>query len=1617
MVPSAIAPGAPAGSYSLSDFERISPSNGSLSLSIPLATFSGRGAASFVLPLNIESIRWKINHVVEWRNDYPAGEDVLYAFHYNYADTLERDNIGRYSPGAMHGRHFAKAIRYCQSGMLPVYESTYTLFTFSSADGTEYQFHSASMPYTLGHTDACNIPDQRERGREFVTTDGSNIRFLSDADISDESYPDPETPNTPSLAEVFHQPGYMMFPDGTSYRIGALGHVESIRDRNGNLITFSYRDHNQIDRIVDSLGRQTEIRSVCVDATHYYDEITFRGFGGAQRSIKVWFRPLEYLFRPASGYSLLPISILFPRLDNGYSLPHSWLSFIQKVELPNGQSYNFYYNQYGEIARVELPTGGAYEYDYDKGLNNGFEGGVIGGPAQGQLQFNYHGSLQIYRRMIERRVYGDAGLEQITTYSRPETKLADGFIDSAGLVSVDDLDARRVLLKQRIHRFMGRGAYKTFWDEGATYDCWNEGKEYRTEWYGSTLGLMKEEDLTWKQADGTAPSTCEPTDNPRVTETKTVLSDTNQISKQERDYDTYNNLIAVRDYDFGVGAPGQLLRRKAISYRSVGEYGDEANHVVLRNLPEEETVYDDHDNLVQRTLREYDIYTPGLTESGAVQHDAAFGPNYTIRGNVTALKRWRNTDGAWITTTNQYDDAGNIVKIIDANGNSPTTFSYADSWGNAACAPAGGNAAAYATEITNALQHVTRTSHDSCTGKPVLATDANSTETSFSYNDSLDRPTQVINGSNRAVDTIRRQTTFTYDDAGHKITITTDKDVYGDNVLKDVTVYDGFGRTIEARHYESALSYLATETSYDPFGRIRRVSNPFRPNDVKLYTEYEYDALDRKTRIVHPDGAIALIVYQGNGTDFVDEAANQRLTVTDALGRLTQVTEDPMGQQHSTTYAYDALDNLKMVQQGVQSRTFNYDSLSRLINATNPENGTISYTYDNNGNLTLKSDIRGAITYTYDPLNRVTKRTYTDGSPEVIFTYDAPGVANSKGRLTSVSSTNSTSAYDEYDEMGRVKRSSQITGGTPYSFTYGYNRAGKQILQGLPSGRFIWTAYDDASRIKSVSAETAGGGSRSYVSEVGYAPHGPISAMRLGNGLWEHTEFDPGGRLQPTVIGLGASATGPSSTSVFGLGNYYGDSSTNNGNVLTQTITLPGLPAIVQNYTYDAHNRIKSYSEPGWSQSYGPDRYGNVLISGNVRNLANTPQSFDPATNKIAGGLWSYKEPPGGTIESGNVTMDGAGNTFTYNLDNLLTGFNGSTATCLYDGEGHRVKRTVAGTSTVFVYNAFGQLAAEYSSQAPSGNGDTNYLTPDHLESTRVVTGQTGGVLERNDYTPYGELIPSSVGGRSSVEGYNAAEIVTQHFSGKERDPESGLDYFGARYFSGAQGRFTTTDPYIPQFECKNASCFNTYIGDPQNWNRYAYTRNNPLSYIDTDGEKTELAVGRNSADNPFGHIALIINGKVYSYGTNYNKGARRDWGASADTYLNAQTGMRQTELLQLNVTPEQEQSLQQNLDANDPNAKGTAPYDALGNSCVTVTEKALEKTGILPTPQPGPVVVGKGGALYQAGAYQSITPNDLAERIKKSPGMVQHTSTSGQQQVSVWRSFFNLFKKKTGSD
>ena len=706
------------------------------------------------------------------------------------------------------------------------------------------------------------------------------------------------------------------------------------------------------------------------------------------------------------------------------------------------------------------------------------------------------------------------------------------------------------------------------------------------------------------------------------------------------------------------------------------------------------------------------------------------------------------------------------------------------------------------------------------------------------------------------------------------------EDAAGQSVTDETT-----GIKVQTRYYVNnpcAPTFLSTCLTANAavLARYQAVSNPYRATTSALagseqtmgWTRTRNDVGGRTVETQTFAGAAlpgpwaanasstgsTTFAYDGVFTMITDQAGKVRRSMIDALGRLIRVDEPAPDSTNlgttsapvqPTNYDYDAKGNLVTVTQGQQTRIFGFSSLSRMTSSKNPETSNSSdvpiattFAYDANGNLTQRTDARGVVTtYVYDALDRMTSRSYSDTTPAVTYGYDA-GTSYVKGRLTSVTSSVSSYTFDSYDAIGNVLTATQTTDGVAYATTYAYNRAGAFTSQTYPSGRTVVSEYDSAGRLAGLkpqgsSSYYAGAGSTDS-NRISYAPHGVVGTMRLGNGLWEHANFNS--RLQTTEIGLGSSSA---NSTVLQLSYGYGTSN-NNGNVQSQTITVPAIGSVTgytasQTYTYDELNRLATAQEgAAWVQNFDYDRYGNrSLVAGTTfpspLNAENNPviKTINNRINAATAGQTSVTYD-----NAGNLTTDIAAHPLTYDAENRQVKYNGGGGvaggvTFSYDGDGRRVKKVTPTLTTTWVYNIDGRLIAEYTSGTASGAG-TRYMTPDRLGSPRVITDTNQVVKGRHDYAPFGEEIPL-VGGRSTDQKYGTAAVdgMRQRFDGKERDTESGLDYFLARYYSSAQGRFTSVDPDNAGADAEN----------PQSWNGYSFTLNNPITNSDPDGLKVRI--------------------------------------------------------------------------------------------------------------------------------------------------------------------------------
>ena len=1187
---------------------------------------------------------------------------------------------------------------------------------------------------------------------------------------------------------------------------------------------------------------------------------------------------------------------------------------LSELILPDRRSLKFRYNEYGEVAEVEMPTGGKVQYDYQPLLLNSIaQTGLPAGNSLGAETIAPRGGnvSAVDRAVLARRTYTDGVNEEGGWSYAYKVNYTEVKCQSAGTNLL--VERHYFMPAQRfVTPVTGGGVDGTgysLWSTGL-----ERRSEMRsgTGTNVTVLAATEQDWVQRAPIAWTGTSTVEQIANDnRVIETRKFLDDGSR-ARVVTAYDNSNNPTRVDEYDFDntlkrytttsykTGFPYNTLTtssRNMVRLPETQSVFDGPTNMLKASTTYEYDIYTaDGDHL---PLERYGTDFPFITG-----HNTDYDETSPIRGNPTKVTRMISSSSS-VSSYTRYDVLGNVVSVKDPKG-FVSTISYLDDFGqgsNPGLNAGGRTSYSLPTRITSPPpntgepQQVAYSQYDFSTGLLTGFKDRNGVITQTIYNDPFDRPTQIRSGMCALCSSVETHTAIYY--AGLNpltvfgVTLTnndvlTASDQVGldDGNLRSWTKTDGFGRTTESWTADPQGN-IKVATTYDGLGRAKRVTNPHRStNDPTYgYADTTYDLAGRVKTVTTSDGAVVKTDYDGPRALVTDQALKQRISKSDGLGRLTDVweitpadsaTEAVTFPSHSevaagyrTTYGYDVLDDLITANQRVgtggtlQTRSFAYDSLKRLTSATSPESGNVLYSYDENSNLRTKTDARITTTYTYDALNRVRTKSYSDSTPAVTYGYekDQTGsvVTNAIGRMTFVSTTVSTTGYTQLDPLGRVLQSRQTTqagGSQSYTLSYEYNRAGQITSETYPSLKKVVTSYDSAGRIGEVKDQAL---NKVYASGFSYAAHGAVTAMTLGNNLIEGATFN--NRLQPTQIRLGTSN---SPSSALQLDYTYGvrvnnvlDVTKNNGNVERQTISIPGLNA-QQTYIYDEMNRLKTMSEVGgWSQTYSYDRFGNRWVSaGNIPSPQQTPQtqmSFDAATNRINPAVMTGF----GYDAVGNLTSDPTtpANGMVYDGENRQTSYTKSgvgTTSYSYDGDGRRVKKVTGSpaVTTIYVYDAMGKLVAEYNDSQQQPTGGTKYLTADHLGSTRVVTGQNQAVVARYDYLPFGEEIGAGVGPRTMPMGYGGADSTKQKFTSKERDGESGLDYFGSRYYLGAQGRFTSVDPYNIILEVKATaetnperakSQFLSYLGAPQQWNDYTYVTNNPLKYIDPSGEIIEL--------------------------------------------------------------------------------------------------------------------------------------------------------------------------------
>jgi RHS repeat-associated protein len=420
---------------------------------------------------------------------------------------------------------------------------------------------------------------------------------------------------------------------------------------------------------------------------------------------------------------------------------------------------------------------------------------------------------------------------------------------------------------------------------------------------------------------------------------------------------------------------------------------------------------------------------------------------------------------------------------------------------------------------------------------------------------------------------------------------------------------DGFNRLIQERKAsQTAGTYVATDRLYNGVGLLASTSLPYfssgsgftTPTSINaLYTTYTYDPLKRVLITSNAAGSTRN-TYAKWTTTTTDPNGNIKNYTLDAFGNLASVVEHIGVSLATTTYAYDAANNLATTTDSYGNvRAFFYDGLGRRLSAQDlhaPGHtpfGTWYYSYDDAGNLISQVDPKGSTTtHTYDTLNRLLTESNA-GATQVTNTYDS--CTNGIGYLCVASST-AAKTQNAYDILGRLSYSTTTIAGINFTSSSTYDRQGNLSTLTYPNGSQVSYAYNLAGQPSRVQNKPPGSSWADIASTLTYAPQGLVTSALFGNGASSTWSFNPNVLYRLATL----QTQGQGGTTIQNFAYTYDPV----GNLTQIANTASTVNNGTVAYGYDSLNRLTSASTTAASstpyiQYFSYDNLGNLLSVSN----------------------------------------------------------------------------------------------------------------------------------------------------------------------------------------------------------------------------------------------------------------------------------------------------------------------------------------------------------------------------------------------------------------------------------
>jgi RHS repeat-associated protein len=679
-----------------------------------------------------------------------------------------------------------------------------------------------------------------------------------------------------------------------------------------------------------------------------------------------------------------------------------------------------------------------------------------------------------------------------------------------------------------------------------------------------------------------------------------------------------------------------------------------------------------------------------------------------------------------------------------------------------------------------------------------------------------------------------------------------------------LTYSDGLGRVVQTRQESETSGFRVTETAFDQRGNLAFVTDPYfnsgtnfaKPSSTLIGLLHGYDPVGRLITVTAAVNgsfntagqltgtsntfgdtgspiAASAIAYC-NGTDpwtFVttDEEGKVHRYSLDAYGRTNQVVEVFGGSTFTTGYAYNLAGDLTGVTDNAANQIqYAYNNRGEMVAMADPDMGVWQYQRDVAGRLRTQIDGDGnTVQFAYtDPLGRlVTRQAYDFTGAHILGITNVYDSSGGDGNFTvypgQLFQTIDSEGYvkNSYDVRGRTLKTARYLSknGNTYTSQYLYDDLDRVTQTIYPNGGpTVTNIYDTGANLSQV--KQVGGSGTVYYTAGGFNALDQLLGINFGNNVVTTNSYFPNShRVQQTKTFKSGS------TNIQSLSYSYDHVADLLG--IADSVYSDGSSAGLTNITYDDLHRVTSITRPATSQTsaFNYSSIGNIVTNSENGTPAYGYGTRLPHAVKSANGTNYAYDQNGDMLVRGNqeLVYDPENRLVMVVMTNLTVSFG-------YDSTGERLWKQGVPTNSLQVWidgnyeEKDGKLLFHISANGrevctfdSTGTNVFQYYHPDHLHSTAIQTDTNGNKIQHYEYSIYGQ---------SRFTESTTVFPVSRRYTSQVLDDETGLYFYGARYYDPQLGRFVQPDSMIPDD-------FN-----PQSYDRYAYSLNNPLKYVDPDG-------------------------------------------------------------------------------------------------------------------------------------------------------------------------------------